>query len=364
MAKRVFNFGPGPAMIPTAVMERVRDEFLDYQGIGASVIEISHRSKDFETILNTCDQLFRELLNIPANYQILYVHGGAQMQFSAVPMNLMGLRPANKALYVDSGRFAKLAGEEAKRFGQVEVIASSAKTNYDHIPSITPAMVDPKASYLHITSNNTIFGTRWNTFPQTGDVPLVADSTSEILSRVIDVNKFGLIYAGTQKNLGPSGLAVVIARDDLLGHAPANCPNLLNYATYKKDHSLTNTPNTFAIYMIQLVLEWLKGQGGLAAMEKVNNQKAAMLYDLVDSSGGFFKPYAQKADRSTMNVCFNLPSEELLEEFLKGSKAHNLYALKGHRDLGGVRASIYNAMPLEGVKALADYMKEFQKKKG
>ncbi|MDH4224778.1 MAG: 3-phosphoserine/phosphohydroxythreonine transaminase [Deltaproteobacteria bacterium] len=363
MTNRVFNFGAGPGMLPTAVMEKAQREFMDFKGIGASIIEISHRSKDFEELLNDTDRLFKDLISLPENYRLLYVHGGAQMQFSAVPINLMGRTPARKGLYVDSGRFAHMAAQEAQRFGEVQVIASSQSTNYDHIPEITPDMVDQDAGYCYITSNNTIFGTRWNRFPQTGTVPLVADSTSELLSRKTDINQFGVVFAGTQKNLGPSGLALVIIREDLLGFAPKETPNLLDYATYHKDHSLTNTPNTFAIYMIHLVLEWLTGQGGVEAMEKVNNQKAALLYDLIDTSG-FYTAYARPQDRSIMNVCFNLPGEELLNRFLKEAGAQGLYALKGHRALGGVRASIYNAMPLEGVRALANFMKTFEQKNG
>ena len=357
---RVFNFSAGPAMLPTEVMEQAQAEFLDFAGLGAGLIEISHRSKEFDAVIDGADALLTELAGIPANYKILYVHGGAQMQFSAVPMNLIARNPARKATYVKSGNFAMLAAKEAARYGTIDSSASSEDSNYDRIPDFDGGRVDNDSSYVHITSNNTIYGTRWSQFPDTGAIPLVADMTSELLSRAIDVSKFGIIFAGLQKNLGPAGLAVVIIRDDLLDCALPETPNLLNYKTYAGSHSLANTNNTFAIYMMKLVLEWLKRQGGVAAIEKQNEQKAGLIYEVIDNSD-FYLGTARKEDRSTMNVTFNLARVELLDAFLDQALAAGLYALKGHRNVGGARASIYNAMPVAGCQALADFMRAFEK---
>ncbi|MBW2476489.1 MAG: 3-phosphoserine/phosphohydroxythreonine transaminase [Deltaproteobacteria bacterium] len=363
MAQQVYNFGAGPATLPKPVMERIRDEFLDFQGMGVSIIEISHRAKQFEEVLTKAQDRFRQLSNLPDNYKILFLHGGARMQFSALPMNLAGLSPSKKCLYVETGNFAKLANKDAKPYGDIRVIASSAATNYDHVPLITRDMVDQDAAYLHITSNNTIYGSRYNRFPDTGDVPLIADQTSEILSRVIDYSQFGCIYAGLQKNLGPSGTAIVVIREDLLGYASPTTPVLLNYEQCAKDNSLTNTANTFAIYVTGLVLEWLQEQGGVAVMERLNEEKAKTLYDLIDSTD-YYRGVIQPECRGTMNVSFNLPSEELEAKFLKEAGAQGLYALKGHRSVGGIRASIYNAMPFEGIDVLASFMKEFERTNG
>lgn len=357
---RVYNFGAGPAMLPTPVMERAQKEFLNFANLGAGLIEISHRSKEFEAVVDASDSLLIELAGIPANYKILYVHGGAQMQFSAIPMNLINRLPAKKAAYIESGNFAKLAAKEAARYGTIVTAASSADNNYDRIPEFDTSKLASDTSYVHITSNNTLYGTRWNKFPDTGAIPLVADMTSELMSRKIDIAKFGVIYAGLQKNLGPAGLACVIIRDDLLDYALPETPNLLNYKTYAEQHSLANTNNTFAIYMMKLVLEWLKDEGGVTAIEKQNEAKAKLLYDVIDSSG-FYVGVSHPAHRSTMNVTFNLANNDLLDEFLKGADARGLYALKGHRAVGGARASIYNAMPVAGCQALADYMQEFAK---
>jgi len=356
---QVFNFGAGPAMLPRAVMEKAQAEFLNYNNMGASVIEISHRSKEFDAVINETDSLLTELANIPDNYKILYVHGGAQMQFSAVPLNLINRLPAKKAAYVESGNFAMLASKEAARYGEIKTIASSKADDYNRIPEFDPANLDSDTSYVHITSNNTIYGTRWNEFPNTGDIPLVADMTSELLSRKIDISQFGIIFAGLQKNLGPAGLACVIIRDDLLGLALPETPSLLNYKTYADKHSLANTNNTFAIYMMKLVMEWLKEQGGVDAIEARNESKAALLYDVIDNSE-FYLGTANKAHRSMMNVTFNLQNDELVSSFLSEALAKGLYALKGHRNVGGVRASIYNAMPREGCEALAGFMQDFQ----
>lgn len=360
---RVFNFGAGPAMLPTSVMEKARDEFLDFRGMGAGLIEISHRSKEFDAVIDRTDALFKELSGLPDNYKILYVHGGAQMQFSAIPLNLLGLKPAHKAAYVDSGNFAQLARKEAARFGNVIAAASSEGTNFDRIPDFDPKKLDQDTSYVHITSNNTIFGTRWNKFPETGSIPLVADMTSELLSRKLDYNQFGVIFAGLQKNLGPAGMATVIIREDLLGHALPYTPSLLDYSVYAKNHSLYNTNNTFAIYMMMLVLEWLKDQGGVPAIEALNEKKAKLIYDAIDGTD-FYIGSAHKDSRSVMNVTFNITNPDLTDAFVSEANKQGLYALKGHRLVGGIRASIYNAMPLEGCQKLVDFMRDFEKRNG
>jgi len=363
MKKPVYNFGAGPAKLPLPVIKQIQEEFLDFREMGSSIIEISHRSKQFDDLICETDELFSDLVSLPETHKVLYVHGGASLQFSAIPMNLMPWRPAGKALYIETGNFARLAREEAEKYGTVKTIASSADTNYDRIPDIRSADIDPDASYVYLTSNNTLFGTRWHRFPETGEVPLVVDATSEILSREMDFSKFGIIFAGAQKNLGPAGIAVVVIREDLLGHAMEKTPKLMDYSVYHKKHSLANTNNTFAIYVINLVLKWLKGEGGVAAIEKLNEAKSARMYELLDGSA-FYSAYAHPDYRSTMNVTFNLPSEELLGRFLKQAEAEGLKALKGHRSVGGVRASIYNAMPMAGIVALIEFMQEFERKNG
>ena len=364
MTQRVYNFTAGPAMLPLPVMQRVHEEFFDFQGLGASVIEISHRSPEFEKLLFETEDLIKELLALPKNYKVIFCHGGGQMQFSMVPLNLMSLKPARKAQFVESGNFSERAIEEAQRYGQVEVVASSRETKYDRVPAFNPKWIDPAASYFHITTNNTIMGTSWQTFPDTNGVPLVGDMTSEIASRVVDYSKFGMVYAGAQKNLAPAGFALVIIREDLLNHADPMTPKLLNYAQLAKDRSLTNTVNTFAIYVANLVMHWLKNLGGVAAVEKVNRAKAARVYQALDASKGFYRPHAQKDSRSIMNVTFTLPSDDLLKKFIAEALTHGLYGLKGHARLGGVRASIYNGMPVEGCEALASFMEDFCKKNG
>jgi len=361
MAGKIYNFGAGPAMLPEPVMKRIQQEWLDFQGMGISIIEISHRTKEFVAVLDEAKALFRELTGLPDNYRILFVHGGARMQFSALPLNFAGRVPGRKCLYVETGNFATLAAKEAQAFCQVETIASSAGSNYDHIPKLATDQIDQDAAYLHITSNNTLYGTRWQTFPDTGSVPLIADMTSELLSRQIDYNQFGVVYAGLQKNLGPSGMAMVIVREDLLGFADEKTPTLLNYTRCDKDNSLTNTTNTFAVYVIKLVLEWLKEQGGIPVIEKRNEEKVARLYRVIDGSS-FYQGIADPAHRSIMNVSFKTRSEELDAQFLEQADAVGLYALKGHRNVGGIRASVYNPMPLAGVEKLATFMEEFAQK--
>lgn len=358
---RVYNFSPGPAMLPEPVMLRVKEEFLNYAGLGASIIEISHRSKEFDAVAEGAITLFRELTLLPADYSVLFVHGGGRMQFSAVPMNLIGRVPSKRALYVETDAFSTNAIQDAAPYGQIEVIASSKSTGLDRIPELPPVPQD--AAYLHITTNNTVYGTRWNRFPETGEVPLVGDSTSEILSRVIDYSRFGVVYAGMQKNLGPSGTAIVVIRKDLLGKALPYTPPVLNYATLEKNNSMLNTPSTFNIYVAGLVLGWIKEQGGVAEIERCNNKKAKLLYDCIDASQ-FYKGVAQPEHRSVMNVTFKLPSDELTDQFVKKTKKEGLYALKGYRSVGGIRASLYNAMPVEGAEALAAFMKDFERSAG
>ena len=363
MADRVFNFGAGPAMLPVPVMEQIQAEFLNYQGMGVSAIEISHRSKEFIAILESAQVTFRELTGAPDNYKILFVHGGARMQFAALPLNLAARSVTQKCLYFETGNFATLAHKDAAPLCNVKVVASSAASNYDRLPPYAPSDIDQDAAYCHITSNNTIYGSQWQSFPDTGTVPLIADQTSEILSREIDYRQFGCIYAGLQKNLGPSGMALVVIRDDLLGHASAQTPLLLNYTALAQDNSLTNTTNTFAIYVVKLVLDWIKAEGGVKVMETRNRAKAARLYALLDRSD-FYRGFVQPEFRSIMNVTFNLADAALEARFLKEADAAGLYALKGHRALGGIRASIYNPMPLAGVEALTGFMEEFERKNG
>ncbi len=363
MAKQIYNFGAGPAMLPVPVMQQIQEEFLDFKSMGVSLIEISHRSKEFEVIINSCDALIRELANLAENYKILYIHGGAQMQFASVPLNLLGLKPAHKAVYTETGKFSKLAREEAARYGEIIIASSSANTNYDRIPALTADMIPEDASYAYITSNNTLYGTQYTEYPDTGNTPLVIDATSDIFSHVVDFSKIGVMFAGMQKNLGPSGTAAIIIREDLIGHAIGQTPSLLNYEVYEKSHSLANTNNTFAIYTMNLVMQWLKDQGGIAAIEKVNQAKAATLYNVIDQSN-YFSGTAHADHRSIMNVTFTLPDDDSTSAFLKQADSNGLYALKGHRNVGGVRASIYNAMPLAGCEKLAEFMKEFERTRG
>ncbi|MDR2529079.1 MAG: 3-phosphoserine/phosphohydroxythreonine transaminase [Synergistaceae bacterium] len=352
--ERVYNFAAGPAVLPLEVLTRIQRELLDCGGTGMSVMEMSHRSRKFEEIAAEAEKLLRELLGVPGNYRILFVHGGATMQFSMAPLNLM--RRSRKADYVVTGEFAKKAAQEARKFGTVRIAASSEGRNFACIPPLPAFSRD--ADYVHITANNTIYGTRYASYPTT-DAPLAADMSSCILSEVVDVSRFGLIYAGAQKNIGPSGLCLTIIREDLLGFAPASTPVLLDYRTYADNASLYNTPATFAIYAAKLVFEWLKAKGGVAVIERINQEKAKILYDFLDDSS-LFKGTADREFRSLMNVTFVLPTEELTARFLSEAEAVGLVNLKGHRAVGGVRASIYNAMPAEGVAALVDFMKHFE----
>jgi phosphoserine aminotransferase len=363
MKDRVYNFGAGPAMLPEPVMRKIQEEWLDYRGMGVSIIEISHRADEFIEVLEEAKALFRELTDLPDNYRILFMHGGARMVFSALPLNLAGRSVERKCLYAETGNFAKVAAQEAQKFCQVKTVSSSVASGYDHIPDLPLELIDQDAAYLHITGNNTIFGTRWNQFPDCGRVPLIADMTSELLSRRIDYRRFGAVYAGLQKNLGPSGMAMVIIREDLLGYADAATPTLLDFTQADKDNSLTNTTNTFAVYVIKLVLEWLKEQGGVDALERINEAKASRLYRVIDD-GDFYRGIARKEHRSIMNVSFLLNGDGLTAKFLQQADEHGLYALKGYRSVGGIRASIYNPMPMAGVEKLASFMEEFAARHG
>lgn len=355
--ERVYNFSAGPSMLPVEVLEQAANEMLDYNNSGMSVMEMSHRSAVYEDIIHRAEGSLREIMNIPDNYKVLFLQGGASMQFAMIPLNLMN--GSNKADYLLTGEFAKKAIDEGKRFGEVKIVASSEDKTFSYIPKTTQADFSKDADYVHITSNNTIFGTRFNVFPSVGDVPLVADMSSDILSREIDVTKFGLIYAGAQKNMGPSGLTVVIIREDLLGKERKETPAMLKYALQAKNDSMYNTPPTYAIYLAGLVFEWVKKQGGVAGMEAINNEKAAILYNYLDSTD-FYKPSAVKEDRSIMNVTFVCPTPELDNKFVKEAEKSGFVNLKGHRLVGGMRASIYNGMPREGLVQLVEFMKKFE----
>jgi phosphoserine aminotransferase len=358
---RVFNFSAGPAVLPEEVLEQARDEMLDWRGSGMSVMEMSHRGKEFESIIAAAETDLRTLMAIPPNYRVLFLQGGASLQFSMVPGNLMGSR--GRADYVHTGEWAKKAIAEARKFGQVNVAASAEDRNFSCVPAAATWRLDGQAAYVHITSNETIGGVEYHWLPDTGDVPLVADMSSHILSRPVDVARHGLIYAGAQKNIGPAGLTIVIVREDLLGRAPAGTPAMLDYKVMADNGSMYNTPPTYAVYVAGLVFEWIKRLGGLEAMERRNREKAALLYDLIDASGFYSSP-VEKPDRSLMNVPFRLADEVLDATFLEEAKAHGLIQLKGHRSVGGMRASIYNAMPLAGVQALVAFMRDFERRHG
>ena len=353
--ERVYNFSPGPAMLPLPVLEKARRDLCCYGDAGMSVMEMSHRGKLFADIYDRAAADLRALMDIPEDYEVLFLQGGATQQFSAIPLNLM---TRGKADYIDSGNFAHLAAEEAGRYGAVNVAASSRADNYTHIPDLARAAFDPEADYVHITSNNTIYGTRYVELPRV-DAPLVTDASSMILSEVMDVKRFGVIYAGAQKNIGPSGLCVLIVRKSLLGRAMPICPKLLNWEVQAKAGSMYNTPNTWGIYLAGLTFQWLREQGGVAAMERRNVEKAALLYDFLDNSR-LFKPTAERKYRSRMNVTFVTGDAEKDVAFVKAAAEEGLVNLKGHRTVGGMRASIYNAMPREGVVRLVEFMKRFE----
>jgi phosphoserine aminotransferase len=358
---RVFNFSAGPAVLPEEVLRQAAAEMLDWQGSGMSVMEMSHRGPEFIAIAAEAEALLRELLAIPAGYKVLFLQGGATLQFAMIPINL--LRGRAGADYVNTGEWSKKAIREAAAFCKVNVAASSEDAGFTYVPDQSRWRLDPHAAYVHVCTNETIGGVEYHWVPDTGEVPLVADMSSHILSRPIDVARFGLIYAGAQKNIGPAGLTIVIVREDLLGHAPKGTASMLDYKVHADAQSMSNTPPTYAIYVAGLVFKWLKAQGGLAAVERQNVAKANLLYEyLADST--FFRSPVRAADRSRMNIPFTLRDPRLDEEFLRGAEARGMVQLKGHRSVGGMRASIYNAMPIEGVRRLVAYMKEFEARHG
>jgi phosphoserine aminotransferase len=358
----VYNFSAGPAVLPKEVLQQAQAELPDWHDSGMSVMEMSHRGKEYMGIHAEAEANLRELMNIPGNFKVLFLQGGAHLQFSMIPLNL--LRGKGSADYVNTGEWSKKAIGEARKFCNVNVVANNSDKNCTYVPEFKSWKRDKDAAYLHYTPNETIGGVEFNWVPNTGDVPLVADMSSNILSRPVDVSKFGLIYAGAQKNIGPAGLTVVIVREDLVGHADPRLPTMLDYKTHAENDSMYNTPPTYAIYIAGLVFQWLKKNGGIAAMEKNNIAKAKLLYDAIDASHGFYHCPVAKNDRSRMNVPFTLKDAALDGDFLKGADAAGLLQLKGHRSVGGMRASIYNAMPLVGVAALVDYMSQFAKRHG
>jgi phosphoserine aminotransferase len=358
MPDRIYNFSPGPATLPYEVLLQAAKDIINFHDKGIGLIEMSHRSKEFIQVVDECDALLRELMSIPANYKVLFLQGGASTQFAMVPMNLLGT--GKKACYLNTGTWAKKAIKEAKLFGTVDVAYTSEDTNFDRVPSHGDYTVAADAEYLYFVSNNTIFGTQFQQMPETDKV-MVCDMSSDILSRPIDVSRFGLIFAGAQKNMGPAGCTVVIIREDLLARTPENIPTMFRYKTHADKGSMFNTPPCFAIYTIGLVLKWLKKIGGLSVMEKINREKAALLYTAIDSSN-FYKGHAQVASRSLMNITFNLPTPELEAKFVREATGVSLDGLKGHRSVGGCRASIYNAFPRDGVEKLVSFMQEFEKK--
>ena len=358
---RIYNFSAGPAVLPLPVLEEAQRDLIALPGVGMSVMEISHRSKTFEDMLNRAIEDIRALAGIPPNYKILMLQGGATLQFSMVPMNL--LTAGATADYIDTGSWADKAIKEAKKVGPVTIAGSTKADNYTRIPEQHELKLTPGAAYVHITTNNTIEGTEWKTLPDVEQVPLVADASSDMFSGPIDVERFGLIYAGAQKNLGPSGVTLVIVRDDLIGRGPESLPIMMNYKIHAENNSLYNTPNTFGIYILGLTVKWLRSLGGLPAIARINQRKAGKIYAEIDRTG-FYRGTAQADSRSLMNVTFRLATEELEKQFVKESTAAGLDGLKGHRAVGGMRASIYNAFPEEGVDTLVDFMKEFERKKG
>jgi len=362
--KRVYNFSPGPSALPLPVLEKAAAEMCDANGSGQSVMEMSHRSKDYKPIIEKTESLLRELMGIPSNYKVLFLQGGASLQFAMVPLNLAAGQSGKKVVFVETGIWAEKAAKEAAKFVSVDVRASSRDKAYTYIPAAPAAT--PDDAYYHITQNNTIVGTKWTEIPDTGNVPLVTDISSGILSEPLDVSKFGILYAGAQKNLGPAGVTVVIIREDLIGHAPSSTPIMLRYDTHVEEASMYNTPPCYSIYMVGLVLEWLKNLGGVPAITQINQEKAGLFYQYLDNSKLFYSP-VEKPFRSLMNIPFVIREEDaekrtgLENRFVKEAAAADLVNLAGHRLVGGMRASIYNAMPIEGVRALIQFMEQFEK---
>lgn len=357
---RVYNFSAGPSMLPLEVLEKVQKNLVDYEGTGMSVMEMSHRSKPYEKINDEAESLLRQLMNVPENYSIIFVQGGASLQFEAVPLNLAHGSTCTKGDYVVTGNFSGKAYKEAKKYGEMVEVASSKDKNFTYIPKITPDMLRSDADYLHICYNNTIFGTRYSAVPETGGIPLVADLSSCILSQEIDVSKFAVIYAGAQKNIAPAGVTIVIVRNDMLGKENPYCPTMMKWATQVENKSLYNTPPAFVTYVASEVFKHLISLGGVKAMQKINEEKAKLLYDFIDNSD-FYKNPVEREFRSLMNVPFTTPTPELDAAFVAEAGKNGLVSIKGHRLVGGMRASIYNAMPIEGVKALIDFMGKFER---
>ncbi len=360
MSSRIFNFSAGPAMLPTEVMERAQKEFCNYNGVGNGILELSHRGKEFMEVMDRAEANIRSIMNISEDYAVLFLQGGASMQFSMLPMNLM--KKGGFAEYADTGMWSTKAIKEAKLFGEVKIIASSKDSKYDRVPTIRHWQPEEDSSYIHITSNNTIYGTQYHDTPEV-KAPLVADMSSDIMSRIIDVNKYGMIYAGAQKNLGPSGVTLVIIKKDLLEKSPKDLPSMFNYNTYYSKGSMFNTPPTFSIYMLSLVSDWIIEKGGLKVVEEINDMKSEVLYETIDTSGFYSSP-VDPASRSRMNIVMNLPTPELEAKFIKEAGIEGMIGLKGHRAVGGIRASIYNSMPMRGVEQLIDFMTEFEKING
>jgi phosphoserine aminotransferase len=362
VTKRAYNFNAGPAALPLEVLKQAQQEFIDFSGAGMSIMEMSHRSAIYEQVNNEAQELLRELYGIPNNYKVLFLQGGASTQFAMIPMNL--LTPDTSAAFVMTGSWADKAIKEAKLIGQTSIVASSEADKFNRIPDLSGIELPSNAAYLHVTSNETIEGTQYAAFPETGDVTLIADMSSDILSRPVDISKFGLIYAGAQKNLGPSGVTIVIVREDLVAQSPKTIPTMLRYDTHVSTNSLYNTPPSFSVYLVGLMLKWVKERGGVAATEQYNRDKTKLIYDTIDQSGGFYRGFADPASRSLMNITFRIQSEELENLFAKESEKQGFVGLKGHRSVGGLRASTYNAVPLESCKALAEFMQDFQKRNG
>ncbi|PYI57391.1 3-phosphoserine/phosphohydroxythreonine transaminase [Paenibacillus flagellatus] len=362
MTKRAYNFNAGPAALPLEVLQQAQEEFVDFRGIGMSIMEISHRSKEYEQVNDESQSLVKELLGVPDGYQVLFLQGGASTQFAMIPMNF--LKPGTAAGYVLTGSWADKAAKEAKGFGEIYVAASGEASGFRAIPAPGDIEVRPDAAYVHITSNETIAGSQYAAYPDTGSVPLIGDLSSDIMCRPIDVSKFDFIYAGAQKNLGPSGVTVVIARDELLQASPKHVPTMLRYDTHAKSKSLYNTPPVYSVYIVNLVLKWIKSHGGLEAMERMNRDKTKLIYDAIDGSGGFYRGLVEPGSRSIMNITFALGSEELEKRFIQESEKQGFVGLKGHRDVGHLRASTYNAVPYESCKALADFMNDFRQRNG
>ena len=362
MTQRIYNFSAGPAILPEDVLKEAQENLFSLPGVGMSILEISHRSKLFEEVLASAKAGIKKLLSVPDNYSIFFVQGGASLQFSMVPLNLMP--PKNKADYIVTGMWSEKAVTEGKRVGTVQIAASTKATNHNRIPKQEELVLDADAAYVHFTSNNTIFGTQFSQEPEVGNVPLICDASSDILHKKIDVSKYAYIYAGAQKNIGPSGVVLCIIRNDMLVRCPDNLHTMLNYKTHVENDSMYNTPNTFGIYIIDLVAKYLDKLGGLDKVYEVNKSKAKLIYDAIDSSGGFYKGHAQPDSRSLMNLTWRLPSEELEKKFNSEATKLGFDGLKGHRSVGGLRASIYNAFPIKGVEELVKFMKEFQSKNG